>query len=194
MRSAFASRLRVSSSYIRAAEEDFSVRRRTLFILISLLALAVVAPGATVAKRGGTDRPSKGNGSGTTTFNVATSPFPGSTEGTARLSHLGKTSYSSTFAVTLTGPDTFTITGTQTLVAANGDRLFLSFTGTGTFTPFGTGQTSEALVTYTVTGGTGRFDGASGILTGTVSTIVVSVDGSTATGTHTFTAKGKISY
>jgi hypothetical protein len=170
------------------------MRGRTLLILMSLLALAILAPGAAVAKPGGTDRPWKGKGSGTTTFSIATTPFPGSTEGTARVSHLGKTSYSSNFAVTLTGPNTFTITGTQTLVAANGDMLFLSFTGTGTFTPFGTGQTSEAMLTYTVTGGTGRFDDASGTLTGTVSTNVVSVDGSTATGTHTFTAKGKISY
>jgi hypothetical protein len=180
---------------IRPAEEEFFMRRRTLLILMSLLALAIVAPGAAVAKRGGTDRPWKGKGSGTTTFNIATTPFPGSTEGTARLSHLGKTSYSSNFAVTLTGPNTFTIAGMQTLVAANGDMLFLSFTGTGTFTgAFGPGQTSETMVIYTVTGGTGRFDDASGTLTGTVFTDVVSVDGSTATGSHTFTAKGRISY
>jgi hypothetical protein len=180
---------------ISPAEEEFSMRRRTLLILMSLLALAVVAPGAAVAKRGGTDRPWKAKGSGTTTFNVATTPFPGSTEGTARLSHLGKTSYSSNFAVTLTGPTTFTIAGTQTFVAANGDSLFLSFTGTGTFTgAFGPGQTSETTATYTVTGGTGRFDDASGTLTGTVLGEIVSVVGATATGSHTFTAKGRISY
>lgn len=47
-----------------------------------------------------------------------------------------------------------TIAGTQTFVAANGDRLFLSFTGTGMFTgAFGPGQTSETTATYTVTGG-----------------------------------------
>ena len=169
--------------------------RRTLLVLMSLLALAVVAPGAAVAKRGGTDRPWKGKGSGTTTLNVATTPFLGSTEGAARVSHLGKTSYSSNFTVTLTGPTTFTLAGTQTLVAANGDRLFLSFTGTGTFTgPFAPGQTSETMVTYTVTGGTGRFEDASGTLTGAVLTEVNSVVGATGTGTHTFTVKGRISY
>jgi hypothetical protein len=180
---------------VRSALERRNSMRRTLLVLMSLLALAVVAPGAAVAKRGGTDRPWKGKGSGTTTFNIATTPFPGTTEGTARLSHLGKTSYSSNFAVTLTGPTTFTIAGTQTLVAANGDMLFLSFTGTGTFTgAFGPGQTSQTMVIYTVTGGTGRFDDASGTLTGTVLGEVVSVVGATATGTHTFTAKGRISY
>jgi hypothetical protein len=169
--------------------------RGTLLVLMSLLALAVVAPGAAVAKPGGTDRPWKGKGSGTTTLNVATTPFLGSTEGTARVSHLGKTSYSSNFTVTLTGPTTFTLAGTQTLVAANGDRLFLSFIGTGTFTgPFAPGQTSEVTVTYTVTGGTRRFEDASGTLTGTVLSEVNSVVGATGTGTHTFTVKGRISY
>jgi hypothetical protein len=170
--------------------------RRTLLVLISLLAVAVIAPGAAVAKRGGTDRPWKGKGSGTITFNVATLPsFPASSEGTARFSHLGKTSYSSTFTITLTGPGAFSIAGTQTLVAANGDTLTLSFAGTGTLTgAFGPGQTSETDVTWTVTGGTGRFDDASGTLTGTVLTEIVSVVGTTATGTQTFRAKGKISY
>jgi hypothetical protein len=171
------------------------MRGRTLLILMSLLALAVVAPAAAVAKQGGTDRPLKGSGSGTTTVNVATTPFPGSTEGTARLSHLGKTSYSSNFAVTLTGPDTFTIAGTQTFVAANGDMLFLSFSGTGTFAGvFAPGQTTETRLSYAVTGGTGRFDDASGTLTGTVLGEVTSVVGATGTGPHTFTAEGRISY
>src|ERR687892_135935 len=156
--------------------------KRTLLVLMSLLALAIVAPGAAVAKRGGTDRPWKGKGSGTTTLSIATTPFPGSTTGTARLSHLGKTSYSSTFGVTLTGPNTFTIAGTQTFVAANGDMLFLSFTGMGTFTgPFAPGQTTETTANYTVTGGTGRFDDASGTLTGTVLGEVASVVGATGT-------------
>jgi hypothetical protein len=173
------------------------MKERTPLILMSLLALAIVAPGAAVAKPGGADRPWKGKGSGTTTFNVATTPFPGSTDGSARLSHLGRTSYSSNFAVTLSGGflSTFTITGTQTLVAANGDMLFLSFTGAGTFTGvFGPGQTSETMLIYTVTGGTGRFDDATGTLSGTVSTNVASVSGATATGSHTFTAEGRISY
>jgi hypothetical protein len=170
--------------------------RRTLLILTSFLALTVVAPGAAVAKHGGTDRPWKGKGSGTTTFNVATVPsLPGSIEGTARFSHLGKSSYSGTFTITLTGPGTFTIGGTQTVVAANGDMLFVSFAGTGTLTGmFGPGQTSEIATTWTVTGGTGRFDDASGTLTGTVSTELVSVVGPIGTGIHTFTARGKISY
>ena len=46
---------------------------RRLFVLTSLLAaLVVVAPGAAVAKKGGTDRPLKGKTSGTTTLDIAT--------------------------------------------------------------------------------------------------------------------------
>ena len=169
--------------------------RRTLLVLTSLLALAVVTPGAAVAKRGGTDRPFKGKGSGTTTVTVGTTPFLGSTEGTGRFSHLGKTSYSSNFAVTLTGPNSFTIAGTQTLVAANGDMLFMSFTGTGTFVgPFAPGQTTETNLSYTVTGGTGRFDDATGTATGRVLGEVTSVVGATGTGPHTSTVKGTLSY
>jgi hypothetical protein len=165
------------------------MRGRTLLILMSLLALAVVAPGAAVAKRGGTDRPWKVRGSGTMTLNLAT--FQATAEGTARVSHLGKSSYSSTYTVTLTGGNTFTVAGNQTIVAANGDMLFLSFTGSGTFSgAFGVDQTTETSVVWTVIGGTGRFDDASGSLTGTVFTETLSG----ATASQTSTAKGTISY
>jgi hypothetical protein len=167
------------------------MRGRTLLILVSLLALAVLAPGAAVAKRGGTDRPAKATSSGTTTVNVATTPFQASGVGTARVSHLGKSTYSSTYTVTLTGGNTFTVAGNQTVVAANGDMLFQSFTGSGTFSgTFGIDQTTETSVVWTVTGGTGRFADASGSLTGTAFTETLSG----ATASQTTTAKGRISY
>jgi hypothetical protein len=167
------------------------MRGRTWLILVSVLALAVLAPGVAVAKRGGTDRPSKVTSSGTQTLNVATTPFQATNVGTARVSHLGKSTFSSTYTVTLTGGNTFTIAGNQTVVAANGDMLFLSFTGSGTFSgTFGIDQTTETSVVWTVTGGTGRFADASGSLTGTAFTETLS--GSTAS--QTATAKGRISY
>ena len=45
--------------------------------------------------------------------------------------------------------------GTWTLTAANGDQLFLDMTGYGIDDHHGFGQ-------FTVTGGTGRFEGATG--------------------------------
>jgi hypothetical protein len=165
--------------------------KRTLLILMSLLVLAVVAPGAAVAKRGGTDRPAKATASGTTTVNILTTPFQATNVGTARVSHLGRSTFSSTYTVTLTGGNTFTVAGNQTLVAANGDMLFLTFTGTGTFSgTFGVDQTTETSVIFTITGGTGRFADASGSLTGTVLTETLS--GSTSS--QTSTLKGRISY
>jgi hypothetical protein len=93
--------------------------------------------------------------------------------------------------VTLAGGNTFTIAGNQTLEAANGDMLFLTFTGTGTFSgTFGVDQTTETSVVFTVTSGTGRFADASGSLTGTVFTETLSG----ATATQTSTLRGRISY
>lgn len=171
------------------------MRRRTLLILVSLLALTVVAPGAAEAKRGGTDRPWKGSASGTLTFNLGTTPFPATSAGTGRLSHLGKSTYSQEFTITPAGPTTFSVAGTQTIVAANGDMLVMTFTGTGELAGvFGVGQTSETTVQLTVTGGTGRFADASGSLTSTIFTTIDSIVGATATATQTSRLRGKISY
>lgn len=94
-------------------------------------------------------------------------------------------------SVTLIGGNTFTVAGTQELVAANGDMLFLTFSGSGTFSgTFGVDQTTETSVVFTVAGGTGRFSDASGSLTGTVFTETLS--GSTAN--QTSSLKGRISY
>lgn len=171
------------------------MRARTVVTVMSLLALAVLAPQAAVAKRGGTDSPWKGKGTQTTTFSVASSPFPATTEGTARLSHLGRSTLSLTFTITLTGPSTFSVAGTATITAANGDQLFTNFTGSGEATgAFGVGQTSETTAVHTVTGGTGRFADASGTLTATVSSEIVSLVGATATASQSFKVRGKISY
>jgi hypothetical protein len=171
------------------------MRGRTLLILASSLALALAAPGAAVAKRGGTDRPWKGRASGTLTFDLGTTPFPATSTGTGRLSHLGKGTYSQQFTITLTGPTTFNVAGTQTIVAANGDTLFLSFTGTGELAgAFGVGQTSETTAVLTVTGGTGRFSDASGTLTSKVFTEITSIVFTTVTATQSSRLTGRISY
>jgi hypothetical protein len=176
------------------------MRGRTLLILMSSLACAVVAPAAAVAESGGTDRPWQGSGSGTTTFDVTPGGgLPATSEGTAHFSHLGASTYSSSYNITLTGPSglgpTFTLAGTQTIVAANGDMLFGTFTGAGqVLGVFGVGQPSEAGTVLTVTGGTGRFVDASGTLTSTFSNEVVSLVGPIATASQAFTAEGTISY
>jgi hypothetical protein len=168
------------------------MRRRTLLILMSLLALAVVAPAAALAKA---DRPLKGRGSGTTTFDFGIVPIPGTAEGTARFSHLGKSTYSSEYTITFSSATAFTIAGTQTIVAANGDMLFATFTGTGNLDgPFGAGQSAENTLVSTISGGTGRFADASGTVTTTFFSAAFSVIGTTATSNQSLTARGRISY
>lgn len=112
-----------------------------------------------------------------------------------RATHLGRTTSTATGVLTLyvarpacTTPEG-NPAGTQyesdtdrTIVAANGDELFVSTTVTGCGD--GIGLTEPAGI-YTVTGGTGRFAGASG--GGEVSSIVVGGSISTIwTGTITY--------
>ena len=78
------------------------------------------------------------------------------TEGTGNLTHLGN------YFVTiphLTHLATLTLEGTQTFTAANGDTLTADFTGQ--LAPNADGCLAGTLA-HQITGGTGRFDGASG--------------------------------
>jgi hypothetical protein len=78
-------------------------------------------------------------------------------EGTGTATHLGR--YTAVIALTL---DFATSTGTEqiTLTAANGDVLTATATAGGT--PTGDGVTVNVVETATITGGTGRFAGATG--------------------------------
>jgi hypothetical protein len=86
-----------------------------------------------------------------------------------------------TATLTATGP---VITSSTTYTAANGDQLFTTFSGTGTLPVNGIVSYSG---TETVTGGTGRFAGATGsfLRAGTVTI---------ATSTGQFETSGTLSY
>jgi hypothetical protein len=167
---------------------------RKLLVLTSVLALFVVAPAAAVAKPGGTDRPVKGSTAGTTTVDIATGV--GTSQGTGTVSHLGKTTFTLNFTVLPTGPTTVTNSGTGTLVAANGDQVFVTFTGSGTVPSLipTVGQNIDATLVSTIVGGTGRFSDASGTTTTTVHLEIVSVVGTTFSTRDTTTLVGRISY
>lgn len=79
-------------------------------------------------------------------------------------------------------------TQTATIVAANGDEMFATAVGTGTLLP---NNTSEATLVSTFTGGTGRF---SGTLTTSISSVTVSMVGTTITSNDTEIHTGQISY
>ena len=99
----------------------------------------------------------------TTTFNAPPFPLPASHEqtdtGSCRLSHLGATEIA---GVQIINFATGTQAGTRTLTAANGDQVYTAHTGTSS--PGTTPGTVDFVATLTITGGTGRFAGATGEL------------------------------
>ena len=113
--------------------------------------------------------PMKGTGTGVAT--LGTSSFdqfgnvivPVTSTGSGNISHLGNVTITESHTTTVlasSGYTTSTVTGgTETTTAANGDELFLAFSGSGVL--IGPGRFSDTF-NYTITGGTGRFEDASG--------------------------------
>jgi hypothetical protein len=136
----------------------------------------------------GTSRPLTGTATGTATLNLttgaATSHFTG------HLSPLGPETGQDNLTFTLTGGSTFTYTGKRTFVATNGDKLFSAINGSGTFTS----TASHSTETDTITGGTGRYAGASGTYKDTISSVVVSTTSTNQTSRVTAAAQGDVSY
>jgi hypothetical protein len=103
--------------------------------------------------------------------------------GSGHATHMGKVQDSGLAIVNLAsncGPGCFTDSSRLTLTAANGDQITLESTGKNSATPDPTIRSRTG--PYVVTGGTGRFSGASG--SGTASTII---NGATHTSVATFT-------
>ena len=158
-------------------------------IFLSGLALAVVAmtPAAAMGAANGTQLPLTGTGTGTTTINLITGAATG--VGSGQLSHLGAVTSSSIQQYALVGSNGFSFTTTATIVTANGDELFTTSSGTGTF-----GPPIQTTGVVTITGGTGRFADASGTYTNTGHSTSVSIVGSIETVTSIGTTSGTISY
>ena len=81
-------------------------------------------------------------------------------EGTGNATHLGQFAWDSTLVANLA---TGEATGTYQFTAANGDMLFTDFTGLGV--PTETPGVLYIVDDVTITGGTGRFAGATGAFT-----------------------------
>jgi hypothetical protein len=160
------------------------MRGRLVSLTSFVLAVAVVSPSAALAAAHGTDRPLTGMGAGTITVNLATGAA--TADGTGYISALGAFTGHVDLMFTFTGAS-FTYTGTGTDVAANGDKLVFGVKASGTI-----GSTDTE--TDTITGGTGRFAGASGTFTETVSLVPISVTATTVTNRITIALKGQISY
>lgn len=149
-------------------------------VTLAMVTTALALAGAVGADNGGV--PFEASYSGTCTFvsligPVITVDCLVSGQGT----HVGNSSQDGLVHINvLTGAST----ATSTVTAANGDEIFT--TDTGTSTPLGGDETAVS-ATEIVTGGTGRFDGASGSFTlaGTVNTVTEAIS---------YTLEGTISY
>ena len=154
-----------------------------------VLAFVVLGSSAAVAKPGGTDRPIAAKESGTNVIDLASGAFVIDVAG-AR-SHLGKVTAHYTGVATPTGPNTISISGSSVEIAANGDKLYATLSGSATLDA---AFNAEGTVVNTFTGGTGRFENASGVETGTFSMATRSFEGSTLTSAIHLDLTGKISY
>lgn len=151
-----------------------------------VLSVAAVSPASGTGES--VDREIEGIGHGVvvTTYGEPTT-FVGDER--AELSHLGD----STIHVQGISTSTETgveLAGTAVIVAANGDELRSTFRGPGTMTPSGL----EATVVGAVTGGTGRFEHASGTITDHVVLTVTDVSPPTVTANATSTLSGTVDY
>jgi len=106
-------------------------------------------------------------------------------------SSLGAGTGGGSLQIAQTGASTYAYTGTSTFVAANGDKLFTNIVGQGTFTSTTAAHTTA---TDTITGGTGRFAGATGTYTDTTNLVVVSATGGSQIFHFTETQHGQIGY
>ena len=106
------------------------MRKAMMIAGLAILSVGVLAPAGALGKTGGTDRPIKDTESGTTVLDLGSLTF--ATDATGNTSHLGRTTTHLDAALTLTGPDTFTLAGSGTIVAADGSELSVTFTGSGT--------------------------------------------------------------
>ena len=165
--------------------------RKVIMIAGLVLAVGVLAPVGALAKAGGTDRPIKDNSSGTSVVDLATAPFGFVSDVTGVGSHLGRTATHFDGAITFTSSDTITIAGSFVIIAANGDQLSGTFRGSGVDDHSGL---VEGTSVYTFTGGTGRFENASGSVPGTFRQELTSTGGGAATFAAHYTLKGAISY
>ena len=168
-------------------------RVRHTFLVGSVLAIAAITPATALGAAKRTEVPVRGTLDGVTSVDLATNPPQGTTQVSGQISHLGAVTGNSDFSLTfLGGPPAIPLdlTGTLSLVAANGDELFGTFTGSAVSGPGDTTGTNL----LTIIGGTGRFTDATGSLTETYSAQTTAQSATAISGPIALTIEGRISY
>ncbi len=175
--------------------------RKLIVVSVMAAAVVVMVPAAALAgvhdaNRGPkADRPVKearsleGTGHGTNTVNIATGSATYASSG--HLSHFGNVTGSGVQTISFTGPSTVSFTGSGVTVAANGDQLFVTISGTGKLSSNGVAISTSV---NTILGGTGRFVGATWTFTVISKSTPVSTVGSVETFAFTSTTEGHIDY
>jgi hypothetical protein len=163
--------------------------RKAITLAGLVLVVAALGSAPALAKAGGADRPVKATISGTNSLNVQTGAVAGDFTGVA--SHVGRFTSHQEGTVTAVTPEGVVAEGTQTIVAANGDQLSVTFRAETEGLPPAAHVTTTV---FTATGGTGRFSDASGTLTAIVEVSPISFDGVTLVNSVEGTATGQVSY
>jgi hypothetical protein len=166
--------------------------RRAITLASLILAIVVLIPASALAKSKGTNRPFKVTVSMTSVSNLETST--NHYEGTITGSHFGKGTIEGNGSFSFNEFGSFNYGDSFVITAANGDKLFGESKGTVTAGPEGFLVSSDVNVEQPITGGTGRFAGASGVLTGTYPEVVTSFEGPLLTFNVTGSTAGSISY
>jgi hypothetical protein len=131
------------------------------FIISIVAALALLATLTGVARAGNKELPFKGTMQAVETLDFTNPPIMTSTaSGSGIATQLGRYTLSWEVEVNL---ETITGNGTGHFVAANGDSLYTI--GTGQATPTDEPNVFHVVENMIITGGTGRFAGASGNIT-----------------------------
>ena len=152
------------------------------------IALVVLGPVGAAGAANAMPRPILGIAKGTTTVNLTTGA--GTTVNNGYLLGIGLFNASSSSTFAYTGPNAFSGTGAGSIVTANGNEMFVTTAVTGTLK----GSAVTARTVDTITGGTGRFVGASGQITITAKGTSAWTAGSTETFTTLGIWTGTISY
>jgi hypothetical protein len=131
---------------------------KTITKTLMYLQFAAILLTTAIAGSEETTRPFKGSAQALESSDLQFPTLFVEASGSGNATHLGLFTY--TYEATVNLP-TSTSVGTARFIAANGDTILAEFTGQG----HPTGHTSFIVETFTITGGTGRFAGATGSFT-----------------------------
>jgi hypothetical protein len=171
--------------------------RKAITLAGLALAVAALSPASAPAAAGGTDRPVKGYVAGENAVSrTSLTTFDVSAHASGVLSHLGENVTADfTGSGFLTGIGTPNVGtehhGNVVVTADNGDTLIGDFTVRGPAPAFAPHQIEVEIV---ITGGTGRFEDASGRLESVQRERPLSFDGVTLRQTNEGAVTGRISY